>query len=153
VKQKAFCGEGNRLWSECLRNAVRSLMRNGEDKFLNKLVNIHVLYLHCGRGFNFSQGRQMNRCLISYFLCGNSQNNFGPHKAWKNLGFEAVKWKTVAKVGVTPFGPTCLQMHNFSPCFCPNPLWFLIFGSDIADEPVAHMEPHSALRKTVALLG
>ena len=83
VKQKAFCGEGNRLWLECLKNAVRSLLLNGEDKFLNKLVNIHVLYLHCGRGFNFSHGRQMNRCLVSYFLCGNLQNNFSPHKCRK----------------------------------------------------------------------
>ena len=64
----------------------------------------------------------MNRCLISYFLCGNLQNNFGPHKARKNMGLEAVKWKTVAKVRTTPFGPTCLHMHNFSPCCCPNPL-------------------------------
>ena len=31
--------------SECLKNAVISLLRNGEDKFLNKLVNIHVLLL------------------------------------------------------------------------------------------------------------
>jgi len=49
VKQKAFCGEGNRHCSECLKNAVISLLRNGEDKFLNKLVNIHVLLLHCGQ--------------------------------------------------------------------------------------------------------
>jgi len=45
VKQKAFCGEGNRHCSECLKNAVISLLRNGEDKFINKLVNIHVLLL------------------------------------------------------------------------------------------------------------
>ena len=45
VKQKAFCGEGNRHCSECLKNAVISLLRNGEDKFLNELVNIHVLLL------------------------------------------------------------------------------------------------------------
>jgi hypothetical protein len=40
-------------------------------------------------------------------MCGNPQNNFGPHKARKNLGLEAVKWKTVAKVGVAPL---CLDM-------------------------------------------
>jgi len=45
VKQKAFCGEGNRHWSECLKNAISSLLLNGEDKFLNKFVNIHVLLL------------------------------------------------------------------------------------------------------------
>jgi len=45
VKQEAFCGEGNRHWSECLKNAVRSLLLNGEGKFINKLVNIHVLLL------------------------------------------------------------------------------------------------------------
>jgi len=43
-------------------------------------------YLHCGRGFNCSHRRWMKRCLISYFLCGNPQSNFGPQKAWKNLG-------------------------------------------------------------------
>jgi len=45
VKQKAFCGEGNRHCSECLKNAVISLLHDGEDKFLNELVNIHVLLL------------------------------------------------------------------------------------------------------------
>ena len=45
VKRKAFCGEGNRHCSECLKNAVISLLRNGENKFLNELVNIHVLLL------------------------------------------------------------------------------------------------------------
>jgi len=38
-------------------------------------------YLHCGRGFNCLHGRRMKRCLTSYFLCGNPQNSFGPHKA------------------------------------------------------------------------
>ena len=45
MKRKAFCGEGNRHCSECLKNAVISLLCNGEDKFLNELVNIHVLLL------------------------------------------------------------------------------------------------------------
>ena len=48
MKQKAFCGEGNRHCSERLKNAVISLMHNGEDKFLNELVNIHVLLLTLG---------------------------------------------------------------------------------------------------------
>ena len=43
MKQKAFCGEGNRHCSECLKNAIISLLLNEEDKFLNELVNIHVL--------------------------------------------------------------------------------------------------------------
>jgi hypothetical protein len=38
-------------------------------------------YLHCGRGFNCLHRRREKRCLISCFLCGNPQNNFGPHKA------------------------------------------------------------------------
>jgi hypothetical protein len=64
----------------------------------------------------------MKTCLISYFLCGNLQNNFGPHKAQKNLGLDVVKWKIVAKVGVAPHHPTCLKMHNISSCPCLNPL-------------------------------
>ena len=40
MKQKGFCGEGNRHGSEYLKNALL----NGEDKFL-KLVNIDVLLL------------------------------------------------------------------------------------------------------------
>ena len=35
-KQKAFCGEGNRHWSDFLKNAVISLLPNGEDNFLKK---------------------------------------------------------------------------------------------------------------------
>jgi len=45
VKQKAFCGEGNRHCSECLKLAVMSLLHSGESKFLKELENIHVLLL------------------------------------------------------------------------------------------------------------
>jgi hypothetical protein len=45
VKQKAFCGEGNRHCLECLKNAVMSLLHNGENKVLKEPVNIHVLLL------------------------------------------------------------------------------------------------------------
>jgi len=38
-------------------------------------------YLHLGRGSNFLHGERKKICLISRFLCGNLQNNFGPHKA------------------------------------------------------------------------
>jgi len=34
VKHKAFCGEGNRHCSECLKNAVMSLWHNREANFL-----------------------------------------------------------------------------------------------------------------------
>jgi len=94
----------------------------------------------------------MKRCLVSYFLCGNLQNNFGPHKAQINLGLEAVKWKTVAKVGVALLRPTSLQMRNIFPHRCPNPLQFLLFDSETADKPVSHVKPHVALKKTVAQL-
>ena len=109
------------------------------------------IYLHSGRGFNCSHGRRMKRCLISY-LCGNPQNNFGPHKARKNLGFEAVKCKNVAKVGVAHFFHPTLVMRNFYPRRCPNPLQFLVFDSETADEPISNMKPHVALRITVAQL-
>jgi len=111
-------------------------------------------YLHCGRGFNCLHGRWMKRCLISYFLCSNLQKNFGPHKAWKNLGLEAVKWKTVTKVGVGPLHLPCLQMRNIYPRRCPNSLRFLVFDSETADEPehISHTKTHIALRKTVAQL-
>jgi len=38
-------------------------------------------YLYCGRGSNSLHEEQKKICLISRFLCGNLQNNFGPHKA------------------------------------------------------------------------
>jgi len=41
VKQKAVCGEGIRHCSECFKNAVMSLLRNGEHTFIKKVVNIH----------------------------------------------------------------------------------------------------------------
>jgi hypothetical protein len=86
------------------------------------------------------------------FLCGNLQNNFGPHKAQKNLGLEAVKWKIIAKVGVAFHHPMCLQMCNISPCRCLNPLRSLVFDSGTADEPISHSKPHVALRRTIAQL-
>jgi hypothetical protein len=39
-------------------------------------------------------------CLTGCFLFGNLQNNFGPQKVQINLGLEAVRWKTIAKVGM-----------------------------------------------------
>ena len=45
MKLKAFCGEGNRHCSECLKNAVISLLCNEKDMFLNEILNIHVLLL------------------------------------------------------------------------------------------------------------
>ena len=45
MKQKAVCGELIKHCSECLKNAVISLLCNVEDMFLKKLVNIHVLLL------------------------------------------------------------------------------------------------------------
>ena len=45
VKQKAFCGEGLRLCSVCLKNAVIFFLSNEKNKFLKKIVNIHVLLL------------------------------------------------------------------------------------------------------------
>ena len=94
----------------------------------------------------------MKRCLISYFLCDNPQNNFGPHKGRKNLGLEAVKWKTVAKVGVALLHPTCLQMRNISPRHWLNSLRFLVLDSETADKPISHAKPHVAFRITVAQL-
>ena len=67
-------------------------------------------------------------------------------------GLEAVKWKTVMKVGMASFRPPCLQMCNISPRRCPNPLRFLIFDSQRADEPISHAKPHIALRNTVVQL-
>ena len=59
------------------RDLIRRLKVNGEYKLLNKFVNIHVLYLHCGRGFNSTHRRRLNRCLIIFFfLCDNPAKQF-----------------------------------------------------------------------------
>jgi len=59
----------------------------------------------------------------------------------KNLGLEAMNWKTVIKVGMAPLYPPCQQMRNISPHHCPNPLQFLVFDSKTADKPVLHAKP------------
>jgi hypothetical protein len=61
---------------------------------------------------------------------------------WKILGLEDMNWKTVAKVGMTHLRPSCQQMHNISPRCCPNPLRFLVFDSETADEPVLDAKHH-----------
>ena len=65
-----------------------------------------------------------------------------------------LKWKTVTKVGVTLLRLPCLQMRNIYPRRCPNPLRFIVFDSETADEPkhISHTKTHIALRKTVAQL-
>jgi len=45
VKQKAVVGNESDIAQNALKNAVMSLLRNVEDTFLKKLVNIHVLLL------------------------------------------------------------------------------------------------------------
>ena len=65
------------------------------------------------------------------------------------MGLEEVKRKTVAKVGVAHLRPPCLQMGNISTCPWSNPLRFLIFDSETADESVSCAKSHVALRKIV----
>jgi hypothetical protein len=77
-------------------------------------------------------------------LCRPYQHHIHLQSCWrKNLVLKAVKWKTVAKVGVAPLLPPTLVMRNVYPRRCPNPLRFLVFDSETADEPVSHMNPHS----------
>jgi hypothetical protein len=56
--------------------------------------------------------------------------------------------KTVAKVGVAR-RPPCPKKWNVSPLRCVNPLRFLIFDSETADEPE---KSHIPSMKTVVLL-
>jgi hypothetical protein len=68
----------------------------------------------------------------------------------KNLGLEAVIMKTAAKVGVAPH--PCPQMCNISPSRSPNPLQFLVFDTETADEPILHEKSQVPLTKTVLQL-
>ena len=75
-----------------------------------------------------------------------------PHlqSCWqKNLGLEGLK--TIAKVGVACC-PPCPQKRNISPHRCLNPLQFLVFDSETADQPILHEKSHFALMKTVVLV-
>jgi hypothetical protein len=66
---------------------------------------------------------------------------------------ESLILKTFAKVGVARRSP-CPQKRNISPRRCLNPLQFLIFDSETADEPVLREKSHVPLMKTlVQLLG
>jgi len=64
----------------------------------------------------------------------------------KNLSLEILILKTVAKVDVAR-RPPCLQKRNISPRRCLNPLRFLAFDSETADEPVSHQKSHFPLTK------
>jgi hypothetical protein len=68
-------------------------------------------------------------------------------------GLGGSETEDVAKVGVAHLRPPCLPMRNISTCPCPNPLRFLVFVFETADEPVSHAKPHGALRKTSATTG
>jgi hypothetical protein len=119
VKQKAFFGEGNRHWSECLKNAVSSLLLKGEDKFLNRLLNIHVLYLHCGRGSNCLHRRRLKRCLINWSLCDK------PEKCWSTQS--ATSYLTHLNITVSLMPPPaprqCQSQRRRHFCFCHLTLW------------------------------
>ena len=81
------------------------------------------------------------RCLNPFqFLVFDSETADKPVSD-ANLGLEAVNWKTVAKVGMAHLHPSCQQMRNISPHCCLNPLPFLVFDSETADEPVLDVKP------------
>jgi hypothetical protein len=85
VKQKAFCGEGDRHCSVCLAIAVISLLRDGEDNLLKKTCKYTFFFcLNCSRGSNCLYGGWTKIYLISCSLCGYPQHNFGPHKALRH---------------------------------------------------------------------
>jgi hypothetical protein len=66
-------------------------------------------------------------------------------KSW----MEAMKWKTVAKLGLSHLLP-CFLMRNGFTRRCPKALQFFVFDSETAGEPVLHTKPHAALTKIVA---
>ena len=59
----------------------------------------------------------------------------------KNLGLEAVNWKT-AKVVVAPRCPPCQDMRNVSSRRRPNSLRFLVIDSETVHEPVSYATAH-----------
>jgi len=67
VKQKAIYGEGIRHCSGCLKNAVMSLLHNGEHMFLKKLQMSMFFNLQCGWDSNSLHGEWTKRWLISLF--------------------------------------------------------------------------------------
>ena len=80
VKQKAICGEGNRHCSGCLKNAVMSLLRNGEHTFLKKSCKYPCSFAYILVEAATVSVENERKDLKSRFLCGSLQNNFGPHK-------------------------------------------------------------------------
>ena len=49
--------------------------------------------------------------------------------------------------------PLCYQKRNISPRHCLNPLRFLVFDSETADEPVSHKKSHFPLKKCSTTAG
>jgi len=84
-------------------------------------------YLYCDRGFNCLYGGQTKRCLISWSLCDNPENNLGQHKRLWN-GRLSRRWEWL------------LVMGNISPRRCRNPLRFLVFHFETAHEPVSQIK-------------
>ena len=69
-------GKESDIAKDALKNAVMSLLHIGEHTFL-KICKYPCSFTY----IVVEHGEQKKRCLISGFLCGNLQNNFGPHKA------------------------------------------------------------------------
>jgi hypothetical protein len=55
---------------------------------------------------------------------------------------QAVNLRTVAKVGVDRLRLPFQQMRNIYPRRCPDPLRFLVFESETADETIWHAKTH-----------
>ena len=94
-----------------------------------------------------------NRWKKSFFVDLPHYQHHPHHQScWrKNLGLEVVILMNVAKVGVARRAP-CLQKRDISPRPCLNPLQFLVFDSETADEPVLHEKSQVPFMKTVGLV-
>jgi len=131
-------------WSWLMPRPCQHLSDKGETKISVKFSSHHLKIKGCicwqwpgltgGKRAFGVEGTVSTGRVVAVDLPHYQHHHHHLQSCWqKILGLEAVILKTVAKVGVA-CRPPCPQKRNISPRCCPNPLPFLVFDSETADE-------------------
>ena len=145
-------------WSWLMPRPCQHLSDKGEMKISVKFSSHHLKIEGCicwqwpgltgGKRAFGVEGTVPTGRVVAVDLPHNQHHHHLQSCWWKNLGLEAVILKTVAKLGMAR-RPPCPQKRNISLRRCLNPLRFLVFYSETADEPEKSRVP---LTKTVVRL-
>jgi len=126
-------------------------LRNGEDEFLNKLVNIrvHVLLLTLWSRLHLFVWRTIKTMSQKFvFVWQSSKQFWSAQSATSHLTH--LNTTSRPSLNTRGIGLLCQLICNMPPRRCPNPLRCFVFDSETAYELVSHAKPPLPFGKCAA---